>query len=103
MSSLARDKVSFTRGLPPGACAWNLLETDNNNNNINNNNAKNSFRMAPASSFIIHGNFQNLLDMQVLVVLKCLSGKPKKLQPRREDGDASLHEESGKHLSNLKK
>ena len=59
---------------------------NNNNNNTNNNNNNNSIRLVPASSFIIHENFQNFHDMPDAYRMKMSLWKAEKLQPWREDG-----------------
>ena len=73
-----------------------IIKINNNNNNNNNNN---SFRMFLTSSFIIHEKFQNLPDMPGACRMRMFLMKADKFLPLRENGDASLQEESGKHLS----
>ena len=62
---------------------------------INNNNG---FRKVPTSSFIIRKKFKNLPDMPGACRMKMSLMEAEKFQPSREDGDVSLHDESGKHL-----
>ena len=66
--------------------------------NNNNNNNNNSFRMVPTSFFIIYEKLQNLPDVRCLSHENVFDGKRE-----REDRDASLKEESSKHLSKSKK
>ena len=61
---------------------------------INNNNNNNSFRMVPTSFFVIYEKLQNLPDVRCLSHENVFDGRRE-----REDRDASLKEESSKHLS----
>ena len=75
-----------------------IIKINNNNNNNNNSNNNNSFRMVPTSFFIIYEKLQNLPDVRCLSHENVFDGRRE-----REDRDASLKEESSKHLSKSKK
>ena len=66
VSSLARDKVRFTRLKP-------IIKNNNNNNN--------SFRMVPTSFFIFHEKLQNWPDMLGACRMKMSSMEAEKFQP----------------------